>query len=138
MKNKSTSRKNQKVKCVLFIIVLLALLLNTSLIFSQNYASYNHSNNNKNLSIIPKEFKLYDIIVNIDNSRSLKFDIPNQTSAIITITDENGNIVKNYLFENIYSGSYEIKFGTDNLSPGNYKITLVAGDNTQSILFSSI
>ena len=122
----------------LVLIFVLTIFTNNSTLISQNLASYNHISLTKYSVNVPKEFKLYDISTNWDYTKSLKFDIPNQTTASIIITNEDGNIVKDFLYENIYSGSYEINLGVGNYSSGNYKVILQAGDNSQTITFTLI
>ena len=134
MKKSIGSTKNCSLAIV--IIFVLTIFSTNSTLLAQNYASYNDIKLTKSSVIVPKEFKLHEISINWDYTKSLKFDIPNQTTASIMITDKNGNIIKGYLFENIYSGSYELNLGVGNYSPGNYTVTLSAGDKTQAFTFT--
>ena len=126
-----------KLSLSLFLIFALVFIKNSGITSAQILAGYSSPSTEKTVVIKPIStiFKITHIYNKDDNSRSINFDIPYETNASINIASDNGSIVKSYLYENIYAGSYMINLDNSDFMAGKYNVTLRSGDNTQTLNF---
>ncbi|MCI0450359.1 MAG: SBBP repeat-containing protein [Chlorobi bacterium] len=78
---------------------------------------------------IPNEFRLYNNYPNPFNPvTKIKFDLPKQSAATITVYDVSGKVIKTLVGESLGAGSYSVDFDATGLATGVYLYRITAGD----------
>lgn len=127
---------NYNLFLALFLIVIVCV--NFKVLYSQ-ISFGNNSNSNilsSTIKNIPSELRIYESFNSNDMSRIIKFDIPFKTQAAIKIHDISGNTIRNYMYNTINSGRYEIKLNKNELPPGKCFVTLSCEDRKKTIKLS--
>jgi hypothetical protein len=112
-----------------FLIIAVLLLANSSNIFAQSHEVGLHDPSIAGYTSNATEtgLKIYQNSKNI-----VKFEISKANFVKIGIYDNNNNVVRTYLYNNLTAGTYEINLTSGNLSKGVYTCVLSSGSDQES------
>ena len=119
----------QKFNIIFAIILMFVLFLfvNANFIFAQQYKEAGLNDPSIAGMISSTSYKIYQNSENI-----VKFEIPEASYVKIGVYDNNNNLVRTYIYNNLSAGIYEINFTSGNLEKGSYTCVLSSGSHQES------
>jgi hypothetical protein len=129
---------NYNLFLALFLIIIVCV--NFRVLYSQISFTGNGNSNILSSAIqkIPSELKIYESFNTNDNLRIIQFDIPSKGTAAINIHDISGNTIRNYVYDMLDSGKYEIKLNKNELPAGHCFATLSCDNKKKTIKLNDI
>lgn len=111
----------------LILIVFLFLIVNSNLLFAQNFKEAGL--NDPSLAGISTNvgYRIYQSSQNM-----VKFEIPEASYVTISVYDDKNNVVRNYIYNNLKAGTYEINLASGNLNKGIYTCVLNTSGHQES------
>jgi len=139
MKNQTSISKTGSFITIAFMIVLLVLILsNVNSAFGQSTTLA--GSNNQNIAVLyvsDPSNPSPDIIVyqNYPNpftmSTVIKFETTTSLQVKLAIYDQNSNLVKAYIYDNLQPGLHEVSLDGNGLTPGEYTYRFTSGTYSQ-------
>lgn len=86
-----------------------------------------------NGKLIPTEFNAIAFPNPTNGSTTLKFEVPESTTASFEIYSVTGQRIQAFGAENYEPGTYEIPFDLSNEKPGTYIIAVISGNYTSTV-----
>ncbi|HMQ80025.1 MAG TPA: hypothetical protein PKE39_03315 [Ignavibacteria bacterium] len=127
------NKRLQKFNIILAFAMMIALSIfaNTNILFAQQFKEVNfpdgsvagtESRINTNAN-----YRIYQYSQNV-----IKFELPEVSFVKIGLYDNNNNLIRTYLYNNLKAGTYEININSTNLDKGNYTCVLSSADVQES------
>jgi hypothetical protein len=130
---KETRMQKFNILFAVILMVILFLVANSTFLFAQSHndAKFHEVGLNDpsigGISNTASGFKIYQ-----SSANSVKFDVPKSSSIKIGIYDNNNNLVRTYIYNNLNAGTYEINLSSGNLDKGTYTCVMNAGTEQES------
>lgn len=119
------------------LVVFLFLIVNISPVLSQS----NSGNGAENVSVLyssghsglPFDLKVYQNNPNpFSTTTSINFETSEFADLKLVINDQNGNLVKSYLFDNIAPGMHRVSVDGTDFPAGDYTYMFITGSKSES------
>jgi hypothetical protein len=132
---------SNKFNIVIALSIMLALffLVNSKLAFSQSAQEVGYTGNNiaavysTDQSGTPMDIKVYQNYPNpFSTSTTIKFETAAFSNLKLAIYDQNGNLVKAYLYDNIQPGLHEVNIDGTDFPAGEYTYRFISGNYSQT------
>ncbi len=136
---KPDSSKSFNIAFALILMAALFFLVNSKLVFSQSAHEVGLTDNNiaavysTDQSGTPMDIKVYQNYPNpFSTSTTIKFETAAFSNLKLAIYDQNGNLAKAYLFDNIQPGMHEVNIDGTDFPAGEYTYRFISGNYAQT------